>query len=156
MRRSEFEIKERAELIDIIERADVCRIAFANDNVPYIVALNHGYEWDGALTLYFHGAGEGRMIDCMKRNGLVCFQMDIDRELFRGKTACQWGMTYKSIIGYGSLSLIEKREHKLRALDLVMAHYGSKGNNIYNEKAFEDTCVFKLEAREVAGKKRVK
>jgi len=155
MRLSEFEIKDRAELVDIIERADVCRIAFANDNVPYIVALNYGYEWDSSLTLYVHGAREGRMIDCMKSNGLVCFQMDIDHGLFRGKTACRWGMTYKSIVGYGSLVLIEEREQKLRALDLVMAHYGSKGNNVYDEKAFENTCVLKLETREVVGKKRV-
>jgi uncharacterized protein len=156
MRQSKFEIKERAELVDILERADACRLAFAVDNVPYIVALNYGYEWDSSLTLYFHGAREGRMIDSMKSNNLVCFEMDIDHGLFRGKTACEWGMTYKSIVGYGSLGVIEQREEKLKALDLVMAHYGSKGNNIYAEKALENTCVLKLMAREVVGKKRVK
>ncbi|MGD0916544.1 MAG: pyridoxamine 5'-phosphate oxidase family protein [Thermodesulfobacteriota bacterium] len=156
MRLSECEIKEKAELVDIIERADVCRIAFAVDKTPYIVALNYGYEWDGTLRLYAHGAIEGRMIDCMKKNPFVCFQMDIGHGLFRGKTAHQWGMTYKSIVGYGTLTIIEGTDERKRALDLIMAHYGSKGNNVYDEKALEDTCVLRLEASEVVGKKRVK
>jgi hypothetical protein len=37
-----------------------------------------------------------------------------------------------------------------------MAHYGSKGHNVYDEKAAKETCVLRLEASEVVGKKRVK
>jgi hypothetical protein len=43
-----------------------------------------------------------------------------------------------------------------RGLDLIMAHYGSKGSNAYDEKALKDTCVLRLEASVVVGKKRVK
>jgi uncharacterized protein len=156
MRLSEFEIKEKADLVDIIERADVCRIAFAVEETPYIVALNFGYEWDDTLRLYAHGAGEGRMIDCMKKNPFVCFQMDIDHGLFRGKGACEWGMTYKSIVGYGTLATIEDADERKKALDLIMTHYGSKGSNAYDDKALRATSIFRIEASEVAGKKRVK
>ena len=31
---------------EIIRKADVCRIAFANDNIPYIVTMNFGYTGD--------------------------------------------------------------------------------------------------------------
>ena len=31
-----------AKLLDILERADACRIAMCNDNVPYIVTMNFG------------------------------------------------------------------------------------------------------------------
>ena len=40
MRRIEKEITK--EVKEIIRKADVCRIAIANDNIPYIVTMNFG------------------------------------------------------------------------------------------------------------------
>jgi uncharacterized protein len=91
------------------------------DKTPYIVALNYGYEWNGTLTLYTHGAKEGRTIDSAKKNPFVCFQMDIDHGLFRGTAACRWGMTYKSIVGYGTLTIMEDTDERKRA----GPHHGS-------------------------------
>jgi len=37
--------------------------------IPYIVPMNFGYEMaDGALSLYFHCANEGRKINIIKKN----------------------------------------------------------------------------------------
>ena len=45
MRKKDREIKDTKELEEILQKADVCRIAFAVDGVPYIVAMNFGYIW---------------------------------------------------------------------------------------------------------------
>ena len=48
MRRNDREISGNQEVEEIIQKADVCRLAFATDNVPYIVTMNFGY----VSTLY--------------------------------------------------------------------------------------------------------
>ena len=56
MRRKDREVTEIREIIEIIEKCDVCRLALFAEQYPYIVPLNFGFIYDGAmLTLYFHG-----------------------------------------------------------------------------------------------------
>ena len=43
MRKKDREIKDEQELKEILQKADVCRIAFAVDETPYIVTMNFGY-----------------------------------------------------------------------------------------------------------------
>jgi uncharacterized protein len=44
MRRKEREINDIALTEEIIAKADVCRIALSNEDVPYIVTMNFGYQ----------------------------------------------------------------------------------------------------------------
>jgi len=60
MRRSDREIKNLKEVEEIIQKADVCRIAFANDNFPYIVTMNFGYSAEPSGSIYFHCAPNGK------------------------------------------------------------------------------------------------
>jgi uncharacterized protein len=99
MRRSDREISGIQEIEEIIQKADVCRIALANDNIPYIVTMNFGYIRNPKKTLFFHCANSGKKLDMLHKNNYVCFEMDIDHQLFRGKRSCDWGMRFSSIIG---------------------------------------------------------
>ena len=42
MRRADREIKEFDEMIQVIEKCDVCRIALNDEEYPYILPLNFG------------------------------------------------------------------------------------------------------------------
>jgi nitroimidazol reductase NimA-like FMN-containing flavoprotein (pyridoxamine 5'-phosphate oxidase superfamily) len=154
MRRKDREITDLAEIREIIDAADVCRIAFADGNFPYIVTLNFGYEWNDRLTLYFHCAKQGRKLDLMKKNNTVCFEMDIGHALKRGNAACDWGMSYRSIVGYGTLSSVNDPQERTRALDRVMDHYGFTGDKVYDEKVLPVTEVLKLVVSEMTGKRK--
>ena len=77
MRRKDREIDNTEEIESIIQDADVCRIAFSDENTSYIVALNFGYKKGNPSKLYFHSARTGRKIDLIKKNNFVCFQMDV-------------------------------------------------------------------------------
>jgi nitroimidazol reductase NimA-like FMN-containing flavoprotein (pyridoxamine 5'-phosphate oxidase superfamily) len=79
MRRKDREISGLGEMESIIQRADICRLAFCDRGIPYVVPLCFGYR-RGAI--YFHSAREGRKLDMMRNNRLVCFEMDIDQEPF--------------------------------------------------------------------------
>ena len=149
MRRKEKEITDKSEIESIIRKSLVCRLGLADAGRPYIVPLCFGYKNN---CLYFHSAKEGRKIDILKRNNEVCFEFDDDLQVQVGKAACDWGMQYRSVIGYGRASIIEDPEEKHRALDVIMAQYGD-GPFEYSEKAFKKTLVIKVEIETMTGKK---
>ena len=154
MRKKDREIKDTKELEEILQKADVCRIAFAVDVTPYIVSMNFGYVWKDNLILYFHCAKEGKKLELMKRNNMVCFEMDVDHELIQSENACDWGMKYRSIVGLGILESVTDEEEKKKGLDCIMEHYGFAGKKEYNEKALNLTEVLKLTTTEFTGKKK--
>jgi uncharacterized protein len=73
VRRKDREITDSLQIIDILQKADVCRIAMCHNNVPYVVTMNFGLGRDGFSPLYFHCASEGKKIDILRKNNLVCF-----------------------------------------------------------------------------------
>ena len=54
MRKADREIKNIEEIIDIIKRCDVIRLAFNNGDYPYILPLNFGFEFiENKVIFYF-------------------------------------------------------------------------------------------------------
>ena len=154
MRRKERQIKENSDIESIILRCDVCRIAFADNNIPYIVTMNFGYVPEGNGILYFHCANEGRKLDMIRKNNHVCFQMDTDHKLYGGEKGCDWGMNFSSIVGYGNISIITEDESKTEGLNAIMLHYGATGEITYNENVMRRTTILRLDITRMTGKKR--
>ena len=149
MRRKEKEITDIKEIESIIQKSQVCRLALADAGLPYIVPLCFGYK---NKMLYFHSAKEGQKIDILRRNRQVCFEFDIDARVRSGKTACAWGMGYKSVIGYGTASLVEDSEEKQKALDIIMRQY-SEGKFEYPAKNLAEMLVIRVNISRMTGKK---
>jgi nitroimidazol reductase NimA-like FMN-containing flavoprotein (pyridoxamine 5'-phosphate oxidase superfamily) len=149
LRRKEKEITDIKEIESIIQQSQVCRLALADEGLPYIVPLCFGYK---NKMLYFHSAKEGQKIDILRRNRQVCFEFDIDARVRSGKTACAWGMGYKSVIGYGTASLVEDPEEKQKALDIIMHQY-SEGEFEYSAKNLAEMLVIKVVISAMTGKK---
>src|SRR4030042_5421966 len=99
MRRKEKEIAEREVLEKILHKAPVCHLAMSDQDQPYVVPLNFGYN-DNAL--YFHCAQEGKKLDILRKNNRVCFEVDVDHELVKGESACEWGMKGRGGVGIGT------------------------------------------------------
>jgi uncharacterized protein len=154
MRRKDREISDQTQLRDILDRADVCRIAFSVKSEPYLVPLNFGYQWDhDGLVLYFHCARQGKKLDMIRENNNVCFEVDVDHKLLPGKTACDWGMSYKSIIGRGILDVVQEQTERIAGLTLIMRHYGSTMVD-FNQNILGKTEVLRLIANELCGKQK--
>ena len=151
MRRKEKEITNKSEIESIIRNSLVCRLGIADNGTPYIVPLCFGYKDN---CLYFHSAREGRKIEILKRNSKVCFEFDVNLKVQSGKAACDWGMQYRSVIGYGRASFVEDPEEKRMALDAIMAQYAD-GAFEYSEKALGKVLVIKVEIETMTGKKSV-
>ena len=120
MRRKDKEITDMAEIEEIIEKADVCRLAMATGEIPYVIPMSFGY--DGGV-LYFHSAKDGRKIDILRQNPKVCFEFDIDTSVVEGETACKFGVAYRSVIGFGEAVFLESHDSKGKALEIITRHY---------------------------------
>lgn len=148
MRKKEREIQDRRAMDSIIERAEVCRMALADGDQPYMVTLNFGYEND---ALYFHCALEGRKIDIIRRNSKACVSFDADTEMVTKEKACGWTMRYKSVVGFGRASLIEGHEAKKEALAVIMRHYSDRAFT-FEDATVRKTMVIKVELEHLTGK----
>jgi len=149
MRRKDQEINDIAAMEEIIHKAQVCRLALSENGHPYIVPLCFGYKDN---SLYFHSARQGKKLEILKKNNNVCFEIDIDRELVKGKKACNCSMKYRSVIGFGKAELIEDIEQKRRALNIIMQNY-YEGFFKYQEESINNTVIIKVEIETMTGKK---
>lgn len=154
MRRMERLVKEIKDVESIISRSDVCRVAFADNNTPYIVTMNFGYSGGDHPCLYFHCAPEGRKIEMIKKNSRVCFELDTDHEIYTGEKGCDWGMKFSSVVGYGNISVVNEKDLKIKGLDCLMSHYSDKKGFSYEGKILEKTIVLKLDIHEMTGKRK--
>lgn len=153
MRKKEHEIRDRSELDGVISRSDVCRLAFADNNFPYIVTMNFGYLAGENSRLYFHCASEGRKIDLIKKNNLVCFEMDTDHMMVTGTKPCDYSMKYSSIVGWGRIKIVDTENEKKEGLDAIMRHISQEKTFTYSEEVFKRTTVLRLEIFELTGKR---
>lgn len=153
MRRSDREITDRNEIIQVMEQCDVCRLAFNDEAVPYILPLNFGLHYDSEnITLYFHGAVEGRKYELLRRDNRVSFEMDCSHQLVMDADKRSCTMKYKSVIGRGRLEIVPEEE-KYNGLCILMKQY-HKEDFDFDRSAISRTTVMKLVVEEVTAKER--
>ena len=153
MRRKEKDASDIEQIEEIIRKADVCRIALANGNIPYIVTMNFGYTGVPDQKLYFHCAAQGRKLEMIKNNNWVCFEMDVDHQLYGGIKGCDLGMKFSSVVGYGNISIITEKEEVRTGLNFIMSHYAGEMEYSFDEKLIEKTTILRLDIVGMTGKK---
>lgn len=152
MRRKDREVTNIDELMQIIDRCKVCRIAMQDKAGLYIVPMNFGYAYENnQLELFFHTAKEGRKINALKENGDVCFEMDCEHRLITGDAACEYGYCFKSIIGNGKAVFIDNIEEKKTALSALMKHQTGQDFS-FDDKMANNVSVFKIIVHSFSGK----
>ncbi len=147
----ESKIENLEEMEDIINKADVCHVAFVDGDKPYVLPFNFAYD---NKTVYLHCAPEGKKIEIIKSNNNVCISFDIDHELFHRdkEVACSYGMKFRSVIVTGKIVEIEDYNEKVISFNILMTKYTGKAFS-YNAPAINNVKVFKVEIEEMTGKK---
>ena len=152
LRRKDREVTETNELIQIIDQCKVCRNSMQDNAGLYILPMNFGYTYENnQLVLFFHSAKEGRKIQALKENSVVCFEMDCEHRLITGDLACQYSYSFKSIIGNGKVVFIDEVEEKKTALSALMRHQTKKDFS-FDDRMVDSVLVFKIIVHEFTGK----
>ncbi|MDR0320365.1 MAG: pyridoxamine 5'-phosphate oxidase family protein [Treponema sp.] len=156
MRRKDREITDINDKIAIIEKCKFCRIGLCENNFPYIVPLNYGYNYENdKLTLFFHSALEGKKIDIIKSNNNACFEIDCDTKLIEGEKPCNYSYEFSSITGFGKIIFLETNDEKSDGLKYLMRHQtGREIPHVFSSDELKNVCVFKMVVEEFTGKRK--
>lgn len=122
MRRKDREVIDIQEILQIVRQAKILHLGLFDGAYPYIVPLHYGYDYaENALVFYMHGAKEGHKIDLIRANPNVCVELECNTELVSGgDVPCKYGSTFASVIGQGTITLVEDEQEKIRGLELLM------------------------------------
>lgn len=157
MRRTDREIKDFSQIVDIMKRCKVCHLCF-NDEYPYVVPLNFGMEVDNEeVILYFHGASEGKKHDLIKKNNKVGFVMENMPSVLTSDIACNSVADFESVMGYGKVEYVDGEE-KEEALQLLMSQYAKPSAKSFEFKPeiINRTCIMKLKVEGLSAKRLIK
>jgi len=151
MRRVQQEIKDKTIIDKILSTSEICRLGFIDDDRAYILPFNYGYQ-DGFI--FIHCAREGKKINLIKKNNLVCIEIEQIVKIERYEKACKWETRYRSLTGYGKIEIITDYEQKRKGLDVIMKHNGANSSHDLNyEKSKVDSIlILKVEITELTGK----
>ena len=148
MRKTECNIEDPKAINEILSGGIICRVAFFDEEYPYIVPLNYGYKNN---LLFIHCAKEGKKIDLIKKNNKVCFEIEDSYKVVESDVSCEWTTKYRSVIGIGEIEIISDFAEKEAGLDVIMTQHGKK-NNSYHKKLVDRVFILKLNIKSVTGK----
>lgn len=150
----EREVTDRDEILHILDKSKIVHIGLVDGDEPYVVPMNYGYTMEeGKLTLYLHGATQGRKLDLMRANPKVFFSMECDVQAFEGRVACQYGTSYASIMGRGIAEILEDVESKKEGLSFFMKTQTGK-DFVFEDKMVSIVSVIKIDVLEYTAKRR--
>lgn len=156
MRRKDREVTDPGKINEIIRQCTVCRIGFHDGGRVYIVPLHFGFtEQDGKRVFYFHSAKQGRKVDLAKAALSVGFELDTNYAMLEADTACAFSARFQSVIGSGTISIVEDAGEKETALQEIMYHCTGKRDWSFQERMVDSICVLKLVVEELACKEHV-
>ncbi len=145
------DITLESELSEIIDKSKICHVGFVDNNIPYVLAFNFGFD---GKSIFLHCAKEGRKIDILNKNNNVCVEFDTDHELFarNEEVACSWRMRYKSALVFGKAKFVENYDDKIEGLKILMKHY-SNMNFSFSEPSVNNICIIKIDVDKITGRK---
>jgi len=105
MRHSEREIKDKELIKAILDMCDVINIAFFDEEYPYNLPVNFGYEYSKDLIFYCHHAPDGYKNHLIENHPKVC----VVTHKFLDHIYNSYdhsGHDYRSVMAFGDISFI--------------------------------------------------
>lgn len=153
IRMTSREIVESEEIIDVLMRCEVLRIAFRGDEYPYVVPVSFGVKRDGDdIVVYFHGAKEGKKAELIEKDPKVWVEGDI----FYKAEETSYGITakYESVMGFGIIEKVEGEE-LMNGLQAICAHYGFADYALKDCQTLPMVNLYRIKAHGLTGKRKL-
>ncbi|UCC41024.1 MAG: pyridoxamine 5'-phosphate oxidase family protein [Candidatus Aminicenantes bacterium] len=155
IRRKEKEIRDKNEVLSILEQVQYITIAMSRDNEPYLVTLSHGYDRE-QNCIYFHCAKEGKKIDILSVNNNVWGQALIDKGYVQG--ACDH--LYATVHFMGRVNFSESFEEKRHAFEIMIKALDDNPASLIKKqltkKSITDVNIGRIDIEHITGKKSEK
>jgi len=149
MRKINQEITDKTIIEDILRNSKICRIGMLDNGLPYVLPFNYGFKDN---QIYIHCALTGKKIDLLREKSIVCFEIEQTAEVMTNDKACKWTTTYRSIVGYGKIEILDDFAQKQKGLEIIMAHNGAPDLIDFEPKQVDSVLILKLTINSLTGK----
>jgi len=143
----------RSEIRTVLAKGKYTTLALSDGNDSYILTMNYGLDEDEDI-LYFHCSAHGTKLDFFKSNSYLCGTVIQDNSSQNDNSE----YTYQSVVYYGLLEVLHKKEEKERALHSIFTQLADSTEDWseYSEvlaHSSPDTLIMKLTIDEMRGKR---
>lgn len=160
MRRKDREITDFNLIAEIVRENNSAVVSMIDGDKPYGVMLNYAPVFrDNNISLIFHGATEGRKIDCLRKNPAASiFINDCKAEkviLTDGKPSGNTTTHYRSVVLAGKVQIVDDIDERRRLIEIFLRHFSSGDILMPPDQMLLHTQVFLFSADEISGKQNV-
>ena len=129
------------EIEEVLERAEVGRIAICDSLMPYIVPLNFLYY---EAKIVFHCSWKGKKLEIVAKNPHCCFEVDefMEEVSYHYDSKCH--LNFDSVLAFGKACIENNKEEKDRFFQLLHAKYNKIYQNQYLKMGNASTRIICL------------
>lgn len=110
---------DRSMVYQILDEGLICHVGFVVEGQPFVIPTAYGRIDD---RLYIHGSPASRMLRSLKQGIEVCVTVTLLDGLVLARSAFHHSMNYRSVVIFGTATLIEDVDEKSVALQAFTNH----------------------------------
>lgn len=103
----------------IIDDARICHVGFALEGQPYVIPMALGRDGDRILL---HGSVVGRLMTSLAKGLPCCVTVTHLDGLVLARSSFNSSMNYRSLMVFGTATLVSDEAEKKRGLDILTEH----------------------------------
>ena len=145
---------EREAVYRILDEGLVCHVGFVAGGEPFVIPTGYARAGD---ALYVHGSPASRMLRELAGGVRVCVTVTLLDGLVLARSAFHHSMNYRSVVVFGTASVVEDEGEKMEALRAFTEHVvpGRWAEaRPPDERELRKTLVLKLPLAEASAKVR--
>ena len=141
----------KEEIDTLLAEAKVGHLGTQNaDGYPYVLPVHFAYTTD---CIYIHGLNQGQKLTNIKNNNKICFETANMEGLILDDKACDVNTKYKSVVIFGTASMVDSKEEKIEALNKIVGKYTPQlSGQTYPDNMLKGTGVIKITIETMTGK----
>ncbi|MBD2462906.1 pyridoxamine 5'-phosphate oxidase family protein [Oscillatoria sp. FACHB-1407] len=110
---------DRTEIEQILDEGLICQVGFVVNGQPFVIPTAYGRVGD---KLYIHGSPASRMLRTLQQGVEVCVTVTLLDGLVLARSAFHHSMNYRSVVLFGTATLVNNPDEKLEALKAFTDH----------------------------------
>jgi uncharacterized protein len=147
-------VYDREVVFSILDEALICHVGFTDNGRPVVIPTGFGRKDD---TLYIHGSAASRMLRTLGKGIEVCVTVTLLDGLVMARSAFHHSMNYRSVVIFGTATVVEEPEEKVEALRIFTEHVAcGRWEEVRKPtpQELKATAVLALSLQEVSAKVR--
>ena len=145
---------EREAVYSILDEGLVCHVGFVAGGEPFVIPTGYARVGD---ALYVHGSAASRMLRKLAEGVRVCLTVTLLDGLVLARSAFHHSMNYRSVVVFGTASVVEDAAEKSEALRAFTEHVvPGRWREVRppDEEELRKTLLLKLPLAEASAKVR--